>query len=116
MKQNSSRIRLGKSLEKRGRVENQNFWRHASESILASRKNRPSVSLRTISSNSKEGSKVVVPGKVLGTGTLDHKVTVVAYSFSEGARAKILASGGECVRLSEFMENSKDSKGVLILG
>jgi large subunit ribosomal protein L18e len=116
MKQNSTRIRLGKALAKHARVTKKNFWEDASEGVLASRKNRPVVSIDTISKNSKDGTKIVVPGKVLASGSIDHKVTVAALCFSEGARKKIAASGGQCMSLSDFMESSKDVKGVLVLG
>jgi len=118
MKQNSNRIRLGKALAKHAKATKGNFWKDASSAVLASRKNRPIVSVGTISRNSKEGSKVIVPGKVLSTGSLDHKVTVATLSFSEEAKKKIVESGGQCIRLGDFMESSsKDElKGVVVLG
>ncbi|MHB8566642.1 MAG: 50S ribosomal protein L18e [Nitrososphaerales archaeon] len=116
MKQNSTRIRLGGALQKHSKGTKQALWRRASEAVLASRKNRPEVNLSSISKNSKEGSKIVVPGKVLGSGTINHKVTVAAISFSGGAKAKILAAGGQCLLLSDFMQSEKSVEGVLILG
>ena len=107
---------MGEALAKHGKATKANFWKDASEAVLASRKNRPVVSIGTISKNSKEGANVIVPGKVLASGSLSHKVTVAALSFSEGAKKKIVESGGRCVLLSDFMENSKDVKGVLVLG
>ena len=35
------------------------------------------------------GILVIVPGKILGNGTLGHKLTVCAYSFSETALNKL---------------------------
>ena len=116
MKQNSTRIRLGESLSKHSKSTRQALWKSASAAVLSSRKNRPEVNVSSISKNSKDGSRVVVPGKVLGSGTIDHKVTVAAYSFSHSAREKIKASGGECVGLSDFMQNAKEVKDVVLLG
>jgi large subunit ribosomal protein L18e len=107
---------LGKALESHSKATKQRFWGDASEAILASRKNRPVVNLATISKNSKEGAQVVVPGKVLGGGSIDHKVRVAAHSFSQSAKSKIIAAGGECLGLEDYMEKSKDNKGVLVLG
>ena len=86
------------------------------ETILASRKNRASVNVAHISRNSKEGASVVVPGKVLGAGSIDHKVTVAAFSFSHGAKEKIVASGGKCMDIAEFVAATPKVKDVLILG
>src|SRR5438445_12025652 len=116
MKQNDIRLKLGYQLEKHSKKSKQELWRDASEAVLASRKNRPTVNLSHISRNSKEGSKVLVPGKVLGLGSIDHKVTVAAYAFSRDARAKIVASGGTCVDIHQFMDSTPSVKDVVLLG
>jgi large subunit ribosomal protein L18e len=116
MKQNNVRLGIGRDLEKHSRKSQQMIWRDVSRKILGPRKNRASVNVAEISRNSKDGSKIIVAGKVLGAGSIDHKVTVAAYSFSQGAKSKILASGGKCYDIAAFMNESKDAKDVLILG
>lgn len=116
MKDNTLRIKEGWSLRKHSKKSGQRLWSDVSEGILASRKNRPSVNVSEISRNAKEGSRVVVAGKVLGSGSIDHRVLVAAYSFSSSAKAKILAAGGECMGLREMMELDKNSKDVLLIG
>lgn len=69
-----------------------------------------------ISRNSKDGSRVLIPGKVLGSGNIDHKVTVGAYSFSKDAKVKIKLSGGSCLNIREFLDSSSTVKDVLLLG
>lgn len=115
MKSNPLRLKLAYSLRKKGRADKKNIWKDASESLLSSGKNRPKVNVGEISRNTKDGSKVLVAGKVLGGGLLNHKVTVAAYSFSESAKAKIVSSGGKCLSLPEFAE-SGDVKDVVVLG
>ncbi|MGI0090501.1 MAG: 50S ribosomal protein L18e [Nitrososphaerales archaeon] len=115
MNQNSYRIKLGLALQKQSKKSNQRMWRDLSEAILASRKNRPSVNISEISRNSKEGASVVIAGKVLGAGSINHKVTVAACSFSHGARSKITASGGKCIDMSEFMDSTPSLKDVKVL-
>ncbi|MCX8202209.1 MAG: 50S ribosomal protein L18e [Candidatus Micrarchaeota archaeon] len=53
------------------------------------------VNLSKISQYSKPNAVVVIPGKVLASGELKHKVDVVALSFSEVAAKKIQANGGQ---------------------
>ena len=115
MKENSFRIRLGKDLGRHSKKSSQRLWKDLSKDVLGSRKNRPSVNVAEISRNSKEGERVVVGGKVLGAGSIDHKVTVAAYSFSQGAKMKIKASGGTCMNLREFMETSTNVKDVKVI-
>ncbi len=110
------RLKLGRELEKHSKKTKQKIWKDISETLLSSRKNRPSVNVAEIARNSKAGSRVVVAGKVLGAGSIDHGVTVAAYSFSQSAKAKIVGSGGKCLSLAEFMRSATDAKDVLILG
>jgi large subunit ribosomal protein L18e len=49
-----------------------------------------------------------VPGKVLGSGTLDHKLTVVAFTFSGGAEDKLKKQNCNAMSIQDFM--SKHSK------
>ena len=56
------------------------------------RKNK-GVNVWKINKHSKEGDVVVVPGKVLSFGKLEHQVTVYALTYSVKAEDKINASG-----------------------
>ncbi len=117
LKRNSKRIRVAEALARHGKSAKQHFWKDASETLLAPRRNRPEVNLRTISTNTKDGSRVLIAGKVLGSGSLDHKVTVIAHSFSASAKAKIKGAGGACINIIDYLQDSnKDTKGVLVLG
>jgi large subunit ribosomal protein L18e len=59
---------------------------------------------------------VVVPGKVLGTGNLGHKLTVCAFSISETAAKKIVDSGGKVMAFDDLINDHPDGKGVRIIG
>ncbi len=78
------------------------------------KKNFREVNLAKINRYTKDGDVVIVPGKVLGYGDLDHKVTVVAYAFSKSALEKINKKG-KAVDILEFAEKGK-VKGVKIIG
>jgi large subunit ribosomal protein L18e len=116
MKPNELRLRLAYSLEKQSKKTKHPLWGDISTRLLSPRRNRASVNVGEINRNTATGSKVVVPGKVLGAGALDHKVTVAAFAFSQGAKAKIETAGGKCMNLEDFVEDSKSVKGVIILG
>jgi len=59
------------------------------------RRQQVEVNIHKIALHSKPNSVVVVPGKVLASGEINHKVDVVALSFTETAKKKIKASGGD---------------------
>jgi large subunit ribosomal protein L18e len=42
-----------------------------------------------LNKETKEGDKVLVLGKVLGTGNINHKIIIAAFSFSEDAKSKL---------------------------
>jgi large subunit ribosomal protein L18e len=56
-----------------------------------------------------------VPGKVLGSGSLPHKVTVAALNASSGARSVIVSSGGSLITINELLSKEPKGKGVVIL-
>jgi large subunit ribosomal protein L18e len=55
---------------------------------------------------------IVVPGKVLAQGELTNPVTIAAFRFSEAARAKIHAAGGQTLSISELLKSKPDGTGV----
>lgn len=116
MRDNVERLRTAHLLAKNSKDRKQAIWNVASRKIGGPRQNRSLVNVGEISRNTKEGSKVIVAGKVLGAGEIDHKVTVGAYSFSENAKSKISGAGGKCFSLLDFIEEDKSAKNVVILG
>ena len=80
------------------------------------RSNRREVNVGKISKLTKKDSVIIVPGKVLGNGILDHSVTVGAISFSDEALKKISGNGGKAINLSDFFKQNSKTKGVQIIG
>jgi len=73
------------------------------------------VNLSRINSNSSENEVIIVPGKVLGGGELDHKITISAFNFSEGAIAKLEKSGSKIIPILELVKEPEGKK-IRILG
>jgi large subunit ribosomal protein L18e len=59
---------------------------------------------------------VIVPGKVLGAGELDHPVTVAAFSFSKTAIDKITRAGGRVISIFKLLEERPTGSNVKIIG
>lgn len=64
--------------------------------------------LSSLDKHSREGDTIIVPGKVLGIGTLAKKVRIAALHFSSSAKMKLKESKSEMVSiLSEIKKNPK---------
>jgi len=93
----------------------QPIWGALAEELDKPKRIRVDVNLSRINRLTKEGEVAAVPGKVLASGNLEHPVTVVAFSFSDIAKEKIIAAGGEAKTLAQFAtEGVEPSKVKLI--
>jgi len=90
-------------------------WDAVADILSKSSRKRPAVNLSKISRYSEEGGIVVVPGKVLGSGTLSKRVTVAAFSFSETALNKIKASGSRGITIRDLLKENPEGRGVKII-
>lgn len=90
------------------------IWRRISKKLSSSRKNSVSPNLYRINNKTKENDVVVIPGKVLGIGDLDHKVTIACIDYSKSAKQKIKASGSKLLTIEELLEQNPKGSGVKI--
>jgi len=72
--------------------------------------------LTRINDFTKEGEVIVVPGKILGTGNVSHKITISSFSISNSAAKKITESGGNIISFKEMIKKFPTGKGVRIIG
>jgi len=91
------------------------LWKRIASDLEKSTRNRRVVNLSKISRYSKEGIIVVVPGKVLAGGNLEHPVNVVAYNFSKKAFDEINKKGS-AITLNSFIEKNPKAKNIKIIG
>ncbi len=77
---------------------------------------RREINISRINRYTKEDEMIIVPGKVLGGGELDHKITISAFKFSEGALSKIEKSGSKVIPINEITKESISGKRVRIVG
>lgn len=81
-----------------------------------SRQRRVTINVSLLNRHTAETETVVVPGKVLGAGTIDHPINVAAYAFSDQARFKILKAKGKCLSISGLLKKNPKGANVKILG
>jgi len=92
------------------------IWRALEEELSGPRANRREVNVGKLAELTKSGEVLVVPGKILGTGNLGHKLIVCAYSVSEGAAKKIVSAGGKVISFEDLAKKHPDGRGVRIIG
>lgn len=108
--------KLIRFLKRKARENNATIWRAIAEELEKPRRKRRVVNVSRINRYTSEGEVVVVPGKVLGTGTIDHKVVVAAPFFSKKAVEKIRKAGGEVMSIFDLVESNPKGCGVRIIG
>ena len=90
------------------------IWKEVKKKLLNSKRRRRNINVSKISRYVAQGKTAVVTGKVLGMGTIDHKVDVVALNFSESAKQKIKKAGGKIILLSEVPAEGLRTELVLL--
>lgn len=92
------------------------IWKRVALDLEKPTRSRRTVNLSKISRYTQESETIVVPGKVLGSGMLNHKLNISAFQFSEGAKEKIEKSGSKIVPILELIKESPKGKRVRIIG
>ena len=92
------------------------IWRALERELARPRRNRREVNVGALADKTDDGQVIVVPGKVLGSGEIGHKLTLCAITISESATKKIIACGGKLVSLNNLVEQYPDGKGVRVIG
>jgi large subunit ribosomal protein L18e len=102
-------------LKKKAKENDVAIWRDVADRLSASKRQRISVNLGRLNRYTEQKEAVVVPGKVLGAGRLEHPLVVAAFAFSDEARQKIALAKGKCLTISELVENTPKGSNVRIM-
>ncbi len=108
---------LVRMLEKAGIERKQAIWKTVAEMLGKPRRQRAALNLSKLDRLAKrfKGKIFLVPGKVLGTGLLNEKITVAAYEYSNSAQRKIEAAHGKSVSLAELLANKEKPGNIMIV-
>ena len=102
-------------LKKESRDKQAPIWLDVADHLARPRTQRVIVNLSKLSRHTKKADVVVVPGKVLGTGTIDHAVTVAAFDISDTAKAKLEAVKAKYITILELLEKNPKGSNVKII-
>jgi large subunit ribosomal protein L18e len=115
---NKTNPRLSKlifDLKAQSREQKVPLWRDIAERFEKPARHYAAVNVSKINRHTKENEVVLVPGKVLGTGVIDHPVTVAALNFSMVAEELISGADGKCMTIEQLMKANPAGKGVRII-
>ncbi len=107
--------KLVDELKKKSAEENVKIWKRIATDLERPTRIRRLVNISKLNRFTKKDDVIVVPGKVLGSGDIDHSVTVAAFTFSEQAKEKINKMG-KAISLAELLKKNPKGKNVKIMG
>jgi large subunit ribosomal protein L18e len=90
------------------------IWKKVSKQLSGARRDRVEANLYRINKKTKENDVIVVPGKVLGVGHIDHKLTIACLDCSKAAQKKIESSGSKLISIEELFEQNPEGKNVKV--
>ena len=103
-------------LRKQSRENKVSIWRDIAERLAKPRRRRIAVNVSRLNRYTQRNETVVVPGKVLGAGEMEHSITVAAFAFSEAAKTKIIAARGKCLSFSDLIKKKPNGSNIRIIG
>jgi large subunit ribosomal protein L18e len=92
------------------------IWKAVIKEVSRSRSKRRQVNIGQLAQVTKDKEIVIVPGKILGSGDISHKLTIWCFAISEAATKKILDAGGKILALDNLIKKYPDGKGVRLIG
>jgi len=105
-----------KDLKQASKKNEAPIWSRLADIAMKPSSSRRVVNLTRINKATKENDVLFVPGKVLGTGNISHKITLSSFSMSATAANKIIKTGGSIVTYSDMIKKYPTGKGVIIFG
>lgn len=115
MKTNNQLSALIQDLKRQSSESDIKLWKRIAVDLEKPTRQRKAINLGKLDILTKENDVVIVPGKVLGTGDLNHKITIAALNFSSQAAEKIKKTKSEMFLIGDFVKNNPKAKNVRIL-
>lgn len=114
--ENQRLIALISELKKIGSQDSVPMFKRLAYDLEMSTRQRRIVNISRLNRNTKDGEVIVVPGKVLGDGILDHSLKIYAFSYSEGALASIKKAKSDALEMEDLLKENTKGKKIRIIG
>ncbi|MGC8972867.1 MAG: 50S ribosomal protein L18e [Thermoproteus sp.] len=91
------------------------IWAYVADLLARPRRQRVAVGLGKLNRVVNDGDVVVIPGKLLGNGKLQKRVTVAALAASRLAAEAVVKSGGRLVPIPNLVKENPKGTNVKIV-
>ncbi|KXA91898.1 50S ribosomal protein L18e [candidate division MSBL1 archaeon SCGC-AAA259E17] len=107
--------KLIRRLRKIDKETESDIWGELADRLNRSNRSRSEVNLGQLNRHTEKGDFVAVPGKVLGSGILEHNLSVAAFNFSDQAKKKIEGAEGETLSIEGLLDRKPKGENVLLM-
>jgi len=97
-----------KEASRKNRVD---IWKTIAEELEKPTRQRRIVNISKLEKVTKPNETIIVPGKVLGDGSISHKITIAAMQFSSSAQQKLTT-----IPITELIKKNPKGKDIRIVG
>ena len=115
-KSNPVLVDLIGALKNAGRTNEAPLWRDIASRLEKPSRNWAQVNVSKLDDHLGAGENAVIPGKLLGDGEVSKAYTVVAFSASASAKAKIAKAGGKVLTFNEAIKAFPKGQNCRIIG
>lgn len=112
---NPQLIELISRLRKLSKEQEAPIWLDVADHLAKTRRQRVTTNLSTINRHTEKDDFVLVPGKILASGELDHALTVASFDASDSAKAKVAGAKGKYLTIQELMEKNPKGSNIKII-
>ena len=111
MKTNPTLKNLIENIKEVAHKENSDFWKRIAKELEKPTRRQREVNVSRINKHTKDKETIIVPGKVLGDGEIDHEATVAALTFTQSAKDKL-----NTITIKELLKKEPKGKNIRIIG
>jgi large subunit ribosomal protein L18e len=108
-------LHMAKELRVASKKNRAPIWSRLADMTIKPSRARRVLNLGQLDKFVNDNEVVVVPGKVLGTGNISHKITLCSFSISTSGAKKVIQSGGKILTFSQLIRDNPTGKGVKII-
>lgn len=91
------------------------IWDYVADILERPSRSRVVVNVSKLERVASPNEVLVVPGKLLGAGTINKKVAVAAFSFSPKAVEKVRSAGGQVMSIKDLISSNPRGSGVRVI-
>jgi|TARA_Y100000034_G_scaffold130198_1_gene188037 large subunit ribosomal protein L18e len=113
MKTNILKQKLIEEIKEHSIKENSNFWKRIVKELEKPTRRMREVNIEKLNKHTKANETVLVPGKVLSIGEINHKLTIAAFAYTESAEEKLKDS---IISIQDLIKKDPKGKKIKIIG